>query len=90
MCRVRGIANARSNGWGDHAREGESHPREALVLTLPLSRGQAHLHSPLPSGAEHLADHVHERPGAQQRDRQPGRLTAGEGDEGESPGDPEP
>ena len=72
-----------------HHEAGQRPLRPAAVLLLVVN----HPADPtvvFTQRTEHLADHVHERPGAQQRDRQPGRLTAGEGDEGESPCDPEP
>ena len=47
----------------DHLRQGESHSGKALVLSLTFSRCQAHLHTPLPPGADRLADHMHERSG---------------------------
>jgi len=63
-------------------------PAKPWVLPLPLVRRKAHLQSPLPTRADHLADDVHEGAGDQGGDGEPRRPPVGEGDDREASGDP--
>ena len=82
-------AQQRHDRRPDDRHHAEAEPGEALVLALPLVRCEPHLESPLAAGADHLADHVHERADDQDDDRE-GRVAAvGERHDREAGGDPD-